>query len=132
MDKFTILTNRKRAIIALIHSIAFLVLAFVTSLRTVSPLSLHLHPKEGLALLGMYGIVTSVLVVLLAISACLRERLYFALCSTSAGTALVRTIIGDRAMHGAQYLRVVALMLAVVIGTAIVKSYAPEVALVSD
>lgn len=132
MDKFTILTNRKRAIIALIHSIAFLLLAFVTSLRTVAPLSFHLHPNEGLALLGMYGIVTSVLVILFVISACLRERLYFALCSTSAGTALVRTIVGDRAMHGAQYLRVVALMLAVVIGTAIVKSYAPEVALASD
>lgn len=132
MDNFAILTNRKRAVIALVHSVAFLILACLTSLHRTAPLSLHLHRTSGLALVGMYTVVTLVLFCLYRISRCLRERLYFALCTTSAGTALVRTIIGDRAMHGAQYLRVFALVCAVLVGTAIVRGFTPAPLLASD
>jgi hypothetical protein len=132
MDSFAILTNRKRALIALIHSVAFLLLACFTSLRLVEPLSFHVHRASGLMMLLMYGVVTSVLCALFAFSRCLRERLYFALCSTSAGTALLRTVIGDRAMHGAQYLRVVALLCAVLVGTAILRSHTPEPLLAAE
>src|SRR5512133_3676116 len=132
MDNFAILTNRRRAIIALVHSVAFLMLACVTSLRTMAPLCLHVSLARGLALLGMYTAVTTVLCCLFVLSRCARERLYFALCTTGAGTALVRTIVGDRAMHGAQYVRVVALMCAVLVGTAILRSYSPEPVLASD
>jgi hypothetical protein len=132
MDRFSILTTRKRAVIALVHSVAFLMLACFTSLRTVAPVSLHSHYVRGLALLGMYAVVTVVLCCLFLISGCVRERLYFALCTSSAGTALIRTIVGDRAMHGVQYLRVLALICAVLVGGAIVRSYSPEPLLVSD
>lgn len=132
MDNFAILTSRKRAMIALVHSVAFLMLACFTSLRTVMPLSIHAHHASAVALLLMYGTVTAVLTFIFVISGCVRERLYFGLCATSAGTALMRTIVGDRALHGAQYLRVLALMCAVLVGSAIVKSYTPQPALVSD
>lgn len=132
MGNYAVLTNRKRAIIALVHSAAFLMLACFTSLRTVMPLSLHAHRTSGLLLLFMYAVVSAVLCGLFFVSKCLRERLYFGLCTTSAGTALVRTILGDRAMHGAQYVRVVALVCAVLIGTAIVRTYTPDPILASD
>lgn len=125
MDQFAILNSRKRAIIALIHTIVFLVIAVLTSLRTVRPVVFHGHGMlGGMLMVAMYGAVTSVLSLLMAVSLCAKEKIYFALCSTSAGTALLRYIFGDAAMHGAQYLRVVLLICAVLVGWAIARGHA--------
>lgn len=132
MGTFAVLTNRKRAIIALVHSVFFLMLACITSLRTVAPLSLSSQHRAVAVMPAIYLIVTAVLGCLVLFSGCLRERLYFALCTTSAGTALLRAIVGDRAMHGAQYLRVVALTVAVLLCAAIVRSYAPAALFASE
>ncbi len=132
MGSFAVLSNRKRAIIALVHSVFFLLVACITSLRTVAPLSLSSEHRAAAVIPAVYLIVTAVLGCLVLFSGCLRERLYFVLCTTSAGTALLRAIVGDRAMHGTQYLRVLALTVAVLLCAAIVRSYAPDALLASD
>ena len=54
----------------------------------------------------------------------LRESaLYFALCASSATFGLLRTIFGDAALPAAQYLRVVMLTSAVVVGILIFRSF---------
>ena len=78
--------------------------------------------SAGLALLGIYLIVTAVLLVLLRFSACARERLYFAFCAASAVFGLVRIVLGDPVLH-ANVLRVLLLLCAVVLGTAILRTH---------
>lgn len=123
MNDFGVLTNRKRAVIALIHSIVFLGVAFH---GFVSPKSGVLRGSQAagdLILIAIYLIVASILVWLVSISRGLVERAYFALCATSASAGLLRTIFGDHAVPPAQYLRVVMLSSAVGIGVLIVRSY---------
>jgi hypothetical protein len=75
--------------------------------------------------------VASILTWLAAISGCAKERIYFALCASSATFGLLRTLFGDLALPSAQYLRVGMLSSAVVVGASIFRSYAclPEGAL---
>ena len=124
MDRFAIINSRKRAIIALVHSVFFLGVAAVQlAVSHAVPLSVHgERASAGVVLLAIYLIVTTVLLVLLRFSACARERLYFAFCATSAAFGLVRILLGDPVLH-ANVLRVVLLFCAVMIGTAILRTH---------
>ncbi len=130
MDSFSILTNRKRAIIALVHTIIFLgVAALQTALSHAKAFSLHGDKVTGgIVLLTIYSIVTTVLLVLLRYATHASERLYFGLCATSAGFGLLRVLLGDPALH-AGVLRVFLLSCAVVVGTVILRTHStPPVA----
>jgi hypothetical protein len=123
MNDVGVLTNRKRAVIALIHSIVFLGIA---SHGFVSPKAGVLH-RSGAAgdfvMIAIYLVVASILVWLVTISRGLVERAYFALCAISASSGLLRTIFGDHGVPPAQYLRVLMLSAAVGLGVLIVRSY---------
>lgn len=130
MAEFAILTNRKRALIALAHSIVFLGIAFHGFLSPRSALVLRAPGAvSGMILFAIYLIVASILAWLVSISRCAVERLYFVLCTSSATFGLLRTIFGDAALPAAQYLRVLMLSSAVVVGVWIFRSFsqpAPE------
>ena len=128
MNRFAIINNRKRAIIALVHSLFFLTVAAVQlAISHALPLSVHGERyTAGLLLLAVYVVVTTVLLVLLRISACLREKLYFALCAASAGFGLLRIVLGDPALH-ANILRVVLLLCAVLVGNGILRVHSLQV-----
>ncbi len=122
MGSYVILTNRTRAFIALVHSVVFLLIATKSVVRPglVNPIYL-LHGaalKGSAALLGIYAIVTLILLQLARISR-RTERLYFALCATSAGFGLLRYWLGDPNIHVAIYIRVLALLTAVGVGALI-------------
>src|SRR5215467_2813484 len=123
MNDFGVLNNRKRAVIALVHSFVFLGIALH---GFASPKAGVLLPSSGTAgdfvLIGIYLTVASILAWLVTISRCATERLYFALCASSATFGLLRTIFGDAALPAAQYLRVVMLTSAVVVGVLIFRS----------
>ena len=132
MNHYAILTNRKRAIIALIHSVVFLLIALrgATS-PPLSPIWVHLHEgvTAALVMLIIYLIVSSVLWVLTRISRCFLERLYFGFCSFSATVGLLRSIFGDPPMHLAIFARVALLTCAVIVGFVILKEHSePELA----
>jgi hypothetical protein len=127
MNDLGVLNNRKRALIALIHSFVFLGIA------------LHgfISPKAGILvrgsagdfiLIGIYLIVASILAWLVTLSHCTGERTYFALCASSATFGLLRTIFGDASLPAAQYMRVIMLSSAVVVGTWILRSFSRPVA----
>lgn len=122
MVRFAIINSRKRAIIALIHSVFFLGVAAVQlTISHALPLAVHgERAPAGLALLAIYLIVTAVLLVLLRYSGCTHERLYFAFCAASAAFGLVRIVLGDPVLH-ANVLRVLLLFCAAIIGTAILR-----------
>ncbi len=124
MNRFAIINNRKRAIIALVHSVFFLGVAAVQlSVSHAAPFSRHGEKAAaGTILLSIYLIVTTVLLVLLRFSRCVRERLYFAFCAASAAFGLVRILLGDPVMH-ANVLRVLLLFCAVVIGAGILRTH---------
>ena len=126
MNAFGVLTNRKRTLIALIHSVVFL---GVASHGFASPKAgiLHGGPKGDLALVIIYLIVASILAWLVSISRCLRERAYFAFCACSASFGLLRAVFGDAALPQAQYLRVLMLSSAVAVGVLIWRSYSRRV-----
>ena len=128
MNDFGVLNNRKRALIALIHSLVFLGIA------------MHgfASPKAGVVqrgigsmgdfiLIGIYLTVASILAWLVSLALCTRERLYFVLCASSATFGLLRTIFGDAALPAAQYLRVLMLTSAVLVGTWTFRSFARPV-----
>lgn len=123
---FTILTNRKRALIALVHSVAFLLLASRDlALQTrLSGVLGHLRVPTGSAiLLAIYLIVTSILLYLFTRSTRLPEKLYFAFCAASAGSGVVRALIGDAAFPSGQYLRVAMLLAAVATGLILLRTH---------
>jgi hypothetical protein len=124
-DRFAIINNRKRAIIALIHSVFFLGVAGVQlAISHAAPLSLHKGKMiGGSILLVIYVIVTTILLILLRFSRCMKERLYFALCSASAAFGLVRILLGDPVLH-ANILRVLLLLSAVMVGAGILRAQA--------
>jgi hypothetical protein len=109
MNSYAILTNRKRAIIALVHSFFFLLVALMSFLG---------QPKAGLffspvksagswAMFGIYLVVSTTLLILVRVSSsCAPERLYFAFCATSASFGLLRILLGDTHIFVAQYVRV--------------------------
>ncbi|HYE25158.1 MAG TPA: hypothetical protein VEG32_08170 [Clostridia bacterium] len=123
---YAILTNRKRAIIALVHSVAFLLIAVRGLTVAVLPLQWS-SPISAKVMAAIYLIVTSILVWLAAISGTARERLYFGLCSASAGFGLLRQIAGDPTMHFAVHVRIAALLAAVVVGILILREYSVPV-----
>lgn len=129
MNEFAILTNRKRALIALIHSLVFLAIA---SHGFASPKVGIVGPTPvatgDIVFIVIYVTVASILLWLAAISRCVRERLYFALCASSATFGLLRTVFGDAALPAAQYLRVAMLTSAVIVGSRIVRSFSRPVA----
>lgn len=127
MNDFGVLNNRKRALIALIHSFVFLAIA------------IHgfAAPKAGVLggsgvigdfiLIGIYLVVASILAWLVSLSRCLRERAYFAMCATSASFGLLRTILGDSSLPIAQYMRVIMLSSAVAVGILILRNFSRPV-----
>jgi hypothetical protein len=126
MHDFVVITNRKRAIIALIHSVVFLLIAvwgLVTS-RTSAALTLHgPNVRAALLLAGIYLAVTSILLLLVWVSRHFNERLYFGFCASSAGAGLLRAILGDPTFHAGQYFRVLMLLCAVFTGTVILRTH---------
>lgn len=124
MDNFAILTNRKRALIALAHSIVFLGIALRGFASFRAPASLHADGAAlSVSLVLIYLIVACILVWLANISRCLRERMYFVFCACSATFGLLRVLFGDTALPAAQYLRVVMLSCAVLAGTWILRTF---------
>jgi hypothetical protein len=125
MNRYAILKNRKRAIIALVHSVFFLLIALMSFLGQPKAGLLFSSPKSvgDWAMLGIYVVVTTILLVLVRASACLRERLYFAFCSTSASFGLLRILLGDVHLFVAQYVRVGMLTCAVLTGYIILRRH---------
>ena len=129
MKSFTILNSRKRAIIALAHTVIFLCLAALqTALSHAAAFSLHGDKVVGgIVLLAIYTVVTTVLLLLLRVADCATEKLYFGLCATSAGLGLLRILLGDPALH-AGVLRVLLLSCATVVGLMILRMHSRELA----
>ena len=124
MESFSILNSRKRAVIALIHTVVFLTVAGIqAAVSHADPLAIHgSRATSGLILLAIYLVVTTVLLVLLKASDCTKEKLYFALCAGSASFGLVRIVMGDQVLH-VNVMRVLLLGCAVLVGMLILRSH---------
>jgi len=122
MSDFGVLNNRKRAVIALIHSVVFLGIAMHGFLSPKAGILHGAGATSDFILLGIYLIVASILGWLVSLSRCLTERGYFALCTCSATFGLMRTTFGDTGLPIAQYMRVIMLSSAVVVGVLIVRT----------
>ena len=123
VNDFAILTNRRRAIIALVHSIVFLGIAAAGFASHKNGILHGNAPQGDFILVMIYLTVTSILSWLAGVSRRALERVYFALCACSATFGLLRTSFGDSALPIAQYMRVVMLTSAVLLGSWIVRSY---------
>jgi hypothetical protein len=123
MNEFGILTNRKRALIAIIHSLVFLGIAMH---GFASPKAGILLPgfaaTADLILIAIYMVVASILAWLVSISRGAKEQVYFVLCASSATFGLLRTVFGDAVLPAAQYLRAIMLTSAALVGTWILRS----------
>jgi hypothetical protein len=126
MSGFSILTNRKRAIVALVHSVVFLLIA-VRQMVAATPVAGVWTPstvRPGTWILcGIFAIVSSILLWLLVISRGWMEKFYFAFCTVSAGSGLLRTAAGDQTFHAGIYIRVIMLVSAVLVGLLIVRRH---------
>ncbi len=129
MRRFSILTNRKRAVVALVHSIVFLLIA-ARQMLAATPVPGVWAPqtvKPGTWILcGIFAIVSAILLWLLVISSGWMEKFYFAFCTASAGSGLLRTVAGDQAFHAGIYIRVGMLISAVLVGFLIVHTHSPR------
>ena len=119
MGDFSILTNRKRALVALVHSVVFLLIAFHQMVAAspaygIWPLAV-VSPATWILCL-IFLIVSAILWWLFAISRSALEKLYFGMCAVSATSGLLRTAAGDQAFHVGLYIRVVMLTSAVLVG----------------
>ncbi len=123
MGGFSILTNRKRAMVALAHSIVFLLIA-VRQMVAATPVDGVWVPsavRSGTWILcGVFGVVSAILLWLLIISRGWMEKIYFGFCAVSATSGLLRTAAGDQAFHAGLYIRVAMLVSAVLVGLLIV------------
>jgi hypothetical protein len=125
---YSVLTNRKRAVIALVHSVFFffVALAGLIGQAAIPPLAVALdarsHLAPALAITAVYLLVTGILVWLVRLSAAPREKLYFAFCATSAGTGLLRVLFGDTTLHAEACIRALMLACAIVTCTIIWRS----------
>jgi hypothetical protein len=128
MKHYAILTNRKRSIIALIHSVVFASIALVSILRAaqVAPIWLKVSATSTVITLIIYLIVSSVLIVLFRVSRPAIEKLYFAFCATSASLGLLRNLIGDQNIPPARYFRFLMLLCAVLTGVVILRHHSRE------
>jgi hypothetical protein len=126
MDGFSILTDRKRAIVALVHSVVFLLIA-VRQMVAATPTDGVWVPstvQPGTWILcGIFAVVSSILLWLLIISHGWMEKFYFGFCTVSATSGLLRTTAGDQAFHSGIYIRVVMLVSAVLVGLLIVQRH---------
>jgi hypothetical protein len=127
MNDFGILNSRKRAVIALVHSFIFLGIALHGFASPKAGILGGLGTASDFVLIGIYLVVASILAWLVTVSRCLRERAYFALCTSSATFGLLRTIFGDGALPIAQYMRVIMLSSAVAVGFLILRTFARPV-----
>ena len=110
---YFVITNKKRAIVALAHSVAFLCLAIV---MYKPPRAIGFATTGSSIMTVMYFIVTSIL-LWLTLASRRGERLYFGLCATSAAFGLLRMAVPSPELATvAVYVRVSMLMLAVVVG----------------
>ena len=98
MEDFYILTNRKRALIALAHSIVFLAIAVRGFASPRQPLGQGSGLVPGAVLLVIYLTVGSILAWLTRLARCAKERTYFVLCTCSAAFGFLRTLFGDAAL----------------------------------
>ena len=132
MGGFSILTNRKRAVVALVHSVVFLLIA-VRQMVAANPASgIWVSATVSRAtwiLCGIFAVVSSVLLWLLVISRGWMEKFYFGFCTISATSGLVRTAAGDQAFHAGLYIRVVMLISAVMVGLLIVRMHSRTLSL---
>ncbi|HXK06083.1 MAG TPA: hypothetical protein VMS37_27030 [Verrucomicrobiae bacterium] len=119
----SILTNRKRVIVALVHTVVFLALAIYTAFLTVRPL-MPGSPASAWIMTAVYLLVSAALLVLTTVSGVAHERLYFGLCTTSAVLGLGRQIAGDLRLHAAAPARVLLLTCAVLTGMAMLRATA--------
>jgi hypothetical protein len=123
MSGFSILSNRKRAIVALVHSVVFLLIAVrqmiaanpATGVWVASPVA-----RGTWILCAIFAIVSAILLWLFIISRGWTEKIYFGFCTVSATSGLLRTAAGDQAFHAGLYIRVVMLVSAVLVGLVIV------------
>jgi hypothetical protein len=126
MGGFSILTNRKRAIVALVHSVVFLLIAVrqMVAAQPSAGIWVASTVSRGTWILcGIFAIVSAVLLWLLVISSGWMEKFYFGLCTISASSGLVRTAAGDQTFHAGLYIRVVMLVSAVLVGLLIVRMH---------
>lgn len=126
MGGFSILTSRKRAIVALVHSVVFLVIA-ARQMVAANPAAGIWMPSTVATgtwiLCGIFTLVSAILLWLLVISRGWMEKFYFGLCTVSATSGLLRVAFGDRAFHAGLYIRVVMLVSAVLVGLFIVRMH---------
>jgi hypothetical protein len=124
MGGFSILTNRKRAIVALVHSVVFLLIAVrqMVAARPAAGIWVPSTVSRGTWILcGVFAIVSAILFWLFVISRGWMEKFYFGLCTVSATSGLLRAAAGDLAFHAGLYVRVVMLVSAVLVGLLIVR-----------
>ncbi len=126
MSGYSILTDRKRAVVALVHSVVFLLIA-VRQMVAATPAAgvwVAASVSRGTwVLCGIFAVVSSILLWLLVISRGWMERFYFGFCTISATSGLLRTAAGDQAFHAGLYIRVVMLVSAVLVGLWIVRAH---------
>src|SRR5215831_12350968 len=127
MNEFGVLNNRKRALIALIHSVVFLGIAAHGFLSPKAGILRGAGATGDFVLIGIYVVVASILAWLVTISRCLRERIYFVLCTSSASFGFLRVIFGDAVLPVAQYMRVIMLSSAVAVGFLILRNFSRPV-----
>ena len=126
MGGFSILTNRKRAIVALVHSVVFLLIAVrqMVAAQPSTGIWVASTVSRGTWILcGIFAIVSAILFWLLVISSGWMEKFYFGFCTISATSGLVRTAAGDQTFHAGLYIRVVMLVSAVLVGLLIVRMH---------
>jgi hypothetical protein len=123
MGDFGVLNSRKRAWIALIHSVIFLGVALHGFVSPKAGVFGHHGAVGDFVLIAIYLIVASILGWLVTISRCAWERIYFALCASSATCGLLRTVFGDPSVPVAQYLRAIFLSSAILVGILILRSF---------
>ena len=124
MDDFAILTNRKRALVALVHSVVFLLIAFRQMIAATPAAGIWIPSAVSTGtwiLCAIFSIVSAILLWLFAISRAWIEKLYFGMCAVSATSGLLRTAFGDQAFHAGLYIRVVMLTGAMFVGLLIVR-----------
>ncbi|MFZ0478722.1 MAG: hypothetical protein WAL71_06195 [Terriglobales bacterium] len=124
MREFAILINRKRALVALIHSLVFLLIAFRQMIAASPAAGIRLPapvPAGTWVLCSIFAVVSSILLWLFAVSQGWLEKLYFGMCAASASAGLLRTVVGDQAFHAGLYIRVVMLTSAALVGMVIVR-----------
>ncbi|MGD0467420.1 MAG: hypothetical protein ABSA54_03495 [Terriglobales bacterium] len=126
MGGFSILTNRKRAVVALAYSVVFLLVAVrqMVAANSAAGIWIPSTVSRGTWILcGIFVIVSAILLWLLVISRGWMEKFYFGFCTISATSGLVRTAAGDQAFHAGLYIRVVMLVSAVLVGLLIVRMH---------